>query len=110
MLSKITGAFKSLGLTPETAQSIATGVAHEMREIGSDLLGQTISREISGLVQPALMRMRNDLLASIAAAAPEGFALRMRARGNNITDEQAQLLWDDMVASIAEQPAASKVA
>ena len=110
MLSNITGALKKFGLTPQLAQSVADGVAEEMSAIGSDLVGQTIGREISNLVRPSLLRMRNDLLASIAGDPPAGFILRMRARGNNITDEQAVLLWGDVIASIAELPSASAVA
>ena len=110
MLDRAAKFLKGFGVTPEAAHAVASAFASEAATIGGDLLGKTVQNEVAGLLRPSLMRMRNDLLASIAGEPPEGFALRVRERGYNITDEQVAQLWADVVASLAEQPAKSNVA
>jgi len=104
-----------VGVSKETALIVKDAAVSAATTVGRDLITdafgqiarQQVTAQIEGFVRPQFEQMRAMLLERVAGEPPPGFGARLRLRGyDKITDSQISDLWADVVASIAEQPAA----
>ena len=84
---------------------IVNAGAAELANVGGDKLFEAIEANATTYVRGFAMKTREDLISALAGPMPASFGERLRARGYEISDEQAQTLWRDCLAAIADQPA-----
>ncbi len=104
LLSNLLG---KLGVTPDGAKSIAATVLREAGAIAGDAFGAIVEKKIVEHGPQIMAEMRAELLKNVAGDPPASWFARMQQMYPSINVDQANRIWLDVFAALAEEPAKS---